>query len=55
MATRSGHAEIVEILLDHGANPNFINGDQLVVYYAIRHEDIFKLLLNRGADPNAPV
>jgi len=60
-AAAAGRIDIVQVLLDHGADPNLPEeqfapkGKALyqAVYYG--HYDIAKLLLERGAFPNPPV
>lgn len=54
LAARSGHIEIVRILLDHGADPN-THGCQKTPTPLHLTEDIevAKLLISRGADVNA--
>lgn len=62
-AVASGHLDIVELLLDHGAEPNGIGrwydrskdiGDLPCIYWALRHPEIFRFLLDRGADLLVP-
>ncbi len=60
-AAEAGHLEIVEFLLEHGADPNLPEegiaprGGALYAAAANRHFEIAKLLLERGAYPSAPV
>lgn len=58
-AVASGHLDIVELLLNHGAEPNGIGrwhccqkevGDLPCIYWAVKYPEIFGLLLDRGAD-----
>jgi FOG: Ankyrin repeat len=62
-AVASGHLDIVELLLDHGAEPNGIGrwydrskdiGDLPCIYWALGHPEIFHFLLDRGADLLVP-
>ena len=48
------HRLVVELLLDHGANPNKQNSQfaPLIAASIRGHQDIAKLLLGAGADPN---
>lgn len=59
----SGHLDIVELLLDHGAEPNGIGrwyewskgiGDLPCIYWALGYPKIFRFLLDRGADLSVP-
>jgi ankyrin repeat protein len=59
-AAAAGRLDIVQLLLDHGADPN-LPEEQIAprgkaLYEAVRsgHYDIAKLLLERGAFPNPP-
>ena len=56
LATLAGHAEVVELLLKHGASPAAVNcqGDT-ILHRAAQHGrlDIARLLLQHGADANA--
>ena len=56
MATRQGHQEAVQVLLDAGAPINQVSaGDKsspLLVAVINGHFDLAKYLLDRGADPN---
>jgi ankyrin repeat protein len=60
-AAASGHLAIVELLLDHGADPNLReegiapNGHALYAAAANKHFEIAKLLLAHGAHPNQEV
>ena len=59
-AAKGGHKEVVQVLLDRGANPNKktfwgqtpIQGAVMIFYARKGHEEVVKLLLNRGANPN---
>ena len=54
-AYQLGHTELLPVLLDAGADPNYIgNRGWTVMGDCILHSDIptLKFLLNRGADPN---
>ncbi|MGZ6432400.1 MAG: ankyrin repeat domain-containing protein [Pseudobdellovibrionaceae bacterium] len=48
----SGGSNVVEYLLNHGANPNALNGLPLVNAAIHGNENTLKLLLDRGADIN---
>ncbi|KAK6353811.1 hypothetical protein TWF730_008235 [Orbilia blumenaviensis] len=45
-----GYRDIVELLLDHGADINACGGDALVEAAKIRHRDIVELFLKKGVD-----
>ena len=44
--------DIVELLLDYGANPNRQDGDGKTVLSHEHYPDVMKLLLDNGANPN---
>lgn len=59
-AAGQGYIDIVQLLLDHGADPNAAEhnaprGHALYEAVAGNHLETAKLLLDHGADPNAPV
>ena len=59
-AAGQGYTDIVQLLLDHGADPNASEhnaprGHALYEAVAGDHLETAKLLLDHGADPNAPV
>ena len=57
-ASKWGHKDLVQLLLDRGADPNNAGrcGDTPLVVAAIDGKnDIIKLLLDRGADPNTRI
>jgi ankyrin repeat protein len=56
VAALNGHAEIVKLLLEHGADPNVRSSyGWTPLHYAVfgGYLEVVKLLLERGADPNA--
>jgi len=56
LASENGHADLVRVLLTHGANPNASDSyHQSALIWAIvnGHDDVCRLLLAKGADPNA--
>ena len=56
-AARNGDTEVVQVLLDHGADANAIGKAENTVLYCAGghgHLDISKLLLQHGADVQAP-
>jgi ankyrin repeat protein len=57
LAAHSGHTEIVEFLLDRGADPNAAKAGFTALHAAImrRDEKMVTALLTHGADPNAPL
>jgi ankyrin len=57
MAAHAGHGELVEFLLEHGANPNVAAPGFTALHAAImrRDEKMVGALLAHGADANAPV
>lgn len=60
-AAERNHRDIVEVLLQHDANPNLPEGPYCPNGYALwsaarfGHSNVVKLLLDHGADPNAQV
>jgi ankyrin repeat protein len=60
-AAARGHIEILQLLLEHGADPNLPEegiaprGHALYAAVYHRHFDVAKLLLEHGAFPNPPV
>ncbi|MBQ6972528.1 MAG: ankyrin repeat domain-containing protein [Synergistaceae bacterium] len=48
--------DITEILLSHGANPDYTDhtGRTALVYAVVTNEEIVRILLKHGADPNIP-
>jgi ankyrin repeat protein len=57
LAAHSGFGELVEFLLERGANPNSAEAGFTALHAAIMRRDlrIATALLTKGADPNAPV
>jgi ankyrin repeat protein len=57
MAAHSGFVELVEFLLDRGADPNAANAGFAPLHAAImrRNTRVVSALLAHGADPNAPL
>lgn len=55
-ATQNGHADLLEVLLENGGDPNVkgIGDDWTPVMLAAQngHADMVKLLLKKGGDPN---
>lgn len=54
IAAKKGYEKHVELLLDAGASPNYIDaeGYSILTYSVInQHEDIIPLLIKKGADP----
>lgn len=57
-AAREGHVYLVQLLLDHGADPTLAEmdaprGAALFLASAHNHLDVARILLEAGADPNA--
>src|SRR5207247_7335140 len=57
LAAHSGYRELVEFLLEKGADPNLATAGFTALHEAImrRDEKMVSALLARGADPNAPL
>jgi ankyrin repeat protein len=57
LAAHSGYQDLVEFLLQKGADPNAANAGFSALHIAImrRDEAMVRALLSRGADPNAPL
>ncbi|MCL7043901.1 hypothetical protein MKW94_022424, partial [Papaver nudicaule] len=56
LAAGHGHRDVVKVLLDHGANPNFVSQGMLrplILAIFIKSRECVELLLQAGADPNA--
>ena len=54
-AAWGGHKDVVELLIDRGADPNIANKyGQTPLHGAVSkgHKDVVQLLLDRGADPH---
>lgn len=54
-AASNGNIEIIELLLSHGADPNFRNKDGgSALWYSVTNErlEALNVLLSKGADPN---
>jgi len=56
-AAHSGFGELVEFLLEQGADPNLAQAGFTALHIAImrRDEKMARALVSRGADPNAPI
>ena len=55
-AAEYGHAAIVKLLLENGADPEDADYDSLTVsYFAIERSKVLGLLFDAGADPKVPV
>lgn len=56
-ASKNGHIDIVQLLLEKGAKPNetgsFLNNPPIIFACRNGHTEIVKLLLDRGADPES--
>jgi len=53
IALSSGHPEVVEFLLEHGADPNIKNNDgSTPLHYAADNSKVVEVLLEHGADLN---
>jgi ankyrin repeat protein len=57
VAAHAGFADVVELLLEHGADPNAADAGFTALHAAImrRHLGMVAALLDHGADANAPV
>ncbi|MBN2981562.1 ankyrin repeat domain-containing protein [Cohnella algarum] len=54
VAAGNKNMKIMELLLKHGANPNYMRAGKTALNYAVENDDIemAKFLLDSGADPN---
>ncbi|KLJ12926.1 hypothetical protein EMPG_12117 [Blastomyces silverae] len=58
LAARQGHAKIVQLLVDHGADVDAVNPDGIEYATALigaaffAHEDVVRILIKHGADVN---
>ena len=52
-ASENGHIEIVELLLQHGADAKAQASEALICASEKGHTEIMQLLLQHGADPKA--
>ena len=54
VAAGNKNMKIIELLLKHGANPNYMRAGKTALNYAVENDDIemAKYLLDSGADPN---
>ena len=55
MAAGWGHIEIVNLLLNRGADPNILNGDgETALFQAVRCKRlvVLRMLIDRGSDVN---
>jgi ankyrin repeat protein len=56
IAAESGHAKIVKLLLEKGADPEHSDSQNLTIsHFAIAHPEVLKLLFDAGADPKVLV
>ncbi len=57
LAAHSGYRELVNFLLERGADPNLAEAGFTALHAAIMHRDekMVSALLDHGADPNAPL
>ena len=57
LAAHAGHGEIVDLLLETGADPNAAAAGFSALHIAVmrRNQKMVSALLDHGADPNAPV
>ncbi|MFA4133137.1 MULTISPECIES: ankyrin repeat domain-containing protein [unclassified Brevibacillus] len=51
-AAMNGHLEMAKLLLEHGANPNLLDGNYSAITSAIDNYNFIALLLKYGADPD---
>ncbi len=57
LAAHSDHADLVELLVENGANPNAVEGGYTALHAAVLrgNADAVRTLLAHGAEPNTPL
>jgi ankyrin repeat protein len=57
-ASKYGHAEVVKLLIENGANVNYKSSGNVTALWEaswLGHADVVRLLLDKGADVNTKV